>query len=52
MLHPPIELIAGEEYWGPQAPRGVAGGVPKFRGGLKGGIFEGLDFPLIYERYL
>ena len=29
---------------------GGAVGVPKFGGGLKGGIFEGLDLPLTYER--
>ena len=53
MLHPPMELFTGEEYWGPQAPRGGAVGVPKFGGSLKGGIFQGLDFPIdLRERYI
>ena len=53
MLHPPMELFVGEEDWGPQAPRGVAVGVPKFGGSLKGGIFQGLDFPIdLRERYI
>ena len=50
MLHPPMELFTGEEYWGPRVPRGGAVGVQKFGGGLKGHIFHGLDFPLVLER--
>ena len=48
MLHPPMELFLGEEYWGRQASRGGAVGVQKFGGSLKRGIFEGLDFPLFF----
>ena len=43
MLHPPMELFMGGEYWGPLVSRRGAVGVQKFGGGLKGHIFHGLD---------
>ena len=32
MLHPPMELFTGEEYWGPRVPRGGSCGGAKIWG--------------------